>query len=118
MNEDLDLTKFPYGICPFMSGQLAPISGSGGIIPPGQQISISSINLPCMGDKCQMWDGNMCSLCKTPSLMRGIVEKIENLTIRLSDIGDSLARFDPPSNGPGPLMRIADALEARSPKNK
>jgi len=111
MNNDLDLTKFPYGICPFMSGQLAPISGPGGIIPPGQNIAISSINLPCVGDKCQMWFEGSCSLRK----LVAIAPQLDNIAFHLSNIS---CHMELPKNGSSPMMRIADALEALIPKKK
>jgi|GEM_PF-6376968 len=106
MNGDLDKTKFPHGICPFMSGRLAPVSGPGGIVQHGQ-IVVSSVNLPCLGDKCQLWSVSSCSftrLCALP-------EQIDNVAFRLADIGDSLTHLEPPKRGSGPIMRIADALE-------
>jgi len=106
MNGDLDKEKFPHGICPFMSGQLAPVAGPGGIVQQGQ-ITVSSVNLPCLGEKCQLWSANSCSFTRICAL----AAQIDNVAFRLSDIGDSLTNLEPPKHGPGPIVRIADALE-------
>lgn len=106
MNGDLDKARFPHGICPFMSGQLAPVAAPAGIVQQGQ-IAISSVNLPCLGEKCQLWCHGSCCFDRLCS----IAAQIDNVAFRLSDIGDSLQHLEPPKDGPGPLMRIANALE-------
>jgi len=100
--------KFPHGICPFMSGQLAPVAPVGAIQPHGG-IAVSSISIPCAGPNCQLWsvsDG-MCAF----KLIARHLSSLESVGLGMQDVASSLDVFEPPQNGPGPVMRIADALE-------
>lgn len=95
--------KFPHGICPLMSGRLAPIAAPGNLVQQGT-IAVSSINLPCVGIDCQLWSESSCCLRH----ISAIAPQVDNAAFHLSNISFLL---DPPQNGPSPLARIADALE-------
>jgi len=115
MNGDLDKTKFPHGICPFMSGRLAPIAAPGNIVQRGA-IAVSTINLPCVGKDCQLWSESSCCLRH----ISAIAPQLDNAAFHLSNIS---CHMELPKNGAlrardHALLRIADALELLTDKQK
>lgn len=106
--------QYPHGVCPFMSGQVVPVSG-GAIVRGTQEIQMSPVHVPCLGNRCQLWDGSRCSRAVSEPMVdiaryKSLADVIGNLAVEAGDMANSLRSLVPPSTG-GPITRLCDLLE-------
>jgi hypothetical protein len=89
---------------------------AGNVQLPGNQQVMTPVMLPCMKERCQLWDteeGVCCYQSANWELSQIVanLQPLQNLQL--------LQHLEPPKDG-SPLMRIADALETivKSKKEK
>jgi len=98
-----DILSMPEGsaVCPFMSGNVAPVQANGNIQQIGG-VSFSPIMMQCVREKCQLWlEGEKrCGMMFDPVIITGITAAIYQ----------HMQQFEPLLSG-SPATRIAEALE-------
>lgn len=114
MNLTFPDSEYPHRACPFMSGQVVPV-GQSTIVRGSQEIAMSPVFVPCMGDRCQLWDGSRCAVAASAPMAdvarySALRDVIGNVAVELGDCAESLRSLVPASTG-SPVSRLCDLLE-------
>lgn len=104
-------------VCPFLSGQVVPLPDN--VIPsssplssgtPGMMlhpVKMAPVMVPCSQGRCALWceEDSRCGLLAQSGF---IASRLSVIACHLSALYNLL---EPPSNGPSPIGRVAEALE-------